>query len=107
MDKNTLKGSCWHSLNSFEKEITAEKVRRPAQMWKLLEDSDKYKKNLHDKDKGEVEEGWEADKLEAVFVETPFQNKDLKENIFSTLVEASLTVFHGQIMYNNTGQKCQ
>ena len=53
--------------------------------------------NLHNEDKGEVKEGGKANKLEAVFVETPFQNKDLEENIF----------FHGQIMYNNTGQKRQ
>ena len=46
MAKNTLKGSCWHSLNSFEKEITAEKVRRSSQMWKIVEDNDEYKTSM-------------------------------------------------------------
>ena len=36
--------------------------------------------NLHNEDKGEVKEGGKANKLEAVFVKTPFQHKDLRRS---------------------------
>ena len=36
--------------------------------------------NLHNEDKGEVKEGGKANKLEAVFVKTPLQHKDLRRS---------------------------
>ena len=48
-------------INIININIVVRKLQRGSEMWK----------NLHDKDKSEVEKGGQANKLEEVFVETP------------------------------------
>ena len=62
-------------INIININIVVRKLQRGSEMWK----------NLHDKDKSEVEKGGQANKLEEVFVETPKEEKNLRSSCKSVL----------------------